>query len=201
MIVSVEAHAETAVADQSELDKWSLSEAKQLAILQCVDNGRVSTNSLMWQVPALTLTAQAFLLTIALNPNTQPTGRAIAAGIGLIIVSATYQLFLRHRHIEVTRAEWLAAFECRFGLPPIHKRGALDDPEFPWSLEAEPCLEPRTQHAPSAAQTQQKMGPRLHLRSSFNIWRRALTLLAVADVGLLVLAILELTHTCDVLAA
>jgi len=49
-------------------------------------------NSLAWQVPSLSLTAQAFLLTIALGAGTAPLARVVSAALGMISGLLTMQL-------------------------------------------------------------------------------------------------------------
>jgi hypothetical protein len=66
---------------------------------------------LMWQVPVLSLTAQAFLLTIVLGGNSTPTSRVLASALALLASILSMQLMAKHRwHVKVER-KWLAEFE------------------------------------------------------------------------------------------
>lgn len=46
---------------------------------------RTQFDNLLWQVPVLTITAQAFLFTIALGADTQPVARIISCVLSLLI--------------------------------------------------------------------------------------------------------------------
>lgn len=88
---------------------------------------RDAFNSLLWQTPVLSLTAQAFLFTIALDPNPKVFARIIAAALALIIAAASVQLLRKHRFYEVRDAEWLTQFEHSHawkGMLPISERHA-----------------------------------------------------------------------------
>lgn len=54
-------------------------------------------DALLWQSPALAMTAQAFLLTIALGHESRPVARFIAAFLGLWVTYMSIQLMLKHR--------------------------------------------------------------------------------------------------------
>lgn len=54
----------------------------------------------MWQVPALSIAAQAFLLTLTLSESTEPLGRVIGSLLGLLAAVATTQLLFKHRYYE-----------------------------------------------------------------------------------------------------
>ncbi len=81
---------------------------------------RVSTDAMMWQVPALTLTAQSFLLTIVLGSTTTRAGAAIAGAVGVVIGIGALRQMLKHRHHEEALCRWLEAVEREVGLPTLH---------------------------------------------------------------------------------
>jgi hypothetical protein len=82
---------------------------------------RTQFDNLLWQVPVLSLTAQAFLFTVALGADTSRTARIIAAFLSLIVTFLTLQLFTRHRQAEITDAHWLERYEMEtLGVPPAH---------------------------------------------------------------------------------
>jgi hypothetical protein len=64
-----------------------------------------SYNTLLWQVPALSLTAQAFLLTIALNPDSSTTARLITAVLSMIIAVASTHLMHDQRGHAINHGE------------------------------------------------------------------------------------------------
>ena len=65
----------------------------QLILLLGVYAARyASYTKLLWQVPALSLTAQAFLLTIALSHSNGVSARVTAAALSAVISAASYAL-------------------------------------------------------------------------------------------------------------
>lgn len=82
-------------------------------VYQTVAARRLQWDNLVWQAPALSLTAQAFLLTITLSADYEIWPRRMAAGLALAICLMSLNLLSRHRLSEVTDAQFLAAFEDR----------------------------------------------------------------------------------------
>lgn len=97
-----------------------------------LNNRRDSFNSLLWQTPVLSLTAQAFLFTIALSKDVTNTGRAIAASLALVVAMASIQLMIKHRFNEVYHRKLLARLENERGLIPINVRHV---PTIKWNPE------------------------------------------------------------------
>lgn len=64
-----------------------------------------SYTTLLWQVPALGLTAQAFLLTIALGSNISEAARVGAAVLSALIALASYSLMHSQRGRAINQAE------------------------------------------------------------------------------------------------
>lgn len=90
------------------------------AVLAAGEQRRVSTDAMMWQVPALSLTAQSFLLTIVLGSSATRGGRAVAAGVGLVVAVGALQQMLKHRYHEVMLSRWLETLEEALALPRLH---------------------------------------------------------------------------------
>jgi hypothetical protein len=88
---------------------------------QAVAQRRLQHDMLMWQVPALGLTAQAFLLTIALGGGSGRVARILAALLAALSSGLSMQLMARHRWHEATERAWLEAFQRRHGLDPVHR--------------------------------------------------------------------------------
>jgi hypothetical protein len=78
----------------------SQEDMRRLAVYQVVAARRDSYEALLWQVPALSLTAQAFLLTIALGGGTSLPARRLASLLSFISALASMQLLSKHRHFE-----------------------------------------------------------------------------------------------------
>jgi hypothetical protein len=79
---------------------------------------RIQFDNLVWQVPVLGFTAQAFLFTIALGADTKPAARYIACALSLIVTFLTVQILTRHRQAEITDAHWLEEYELRNDVRP-----------------------------------------------------------------------------------
>ncbi len=82
-----------------------------LPVYQAVAARRMQWDALLWQVPSLSLAAQAFLLTIAFGADTSRTSRLLASGLAVVAAVLSLHLLIRHRQAEVTDAHWLAAYE------------------------------------------------------------------------------------------
>lgn len=93
---------------------------------------RDSFNSLLWQTPVLSLTAQAFLFVIALSQNVSDSARKIAASLALIAAVASIQLLTKHRFNEVEHAKLLQKLENERGFIPINKKLV---PKLTWNPE------------------------------------------------------------------
>jgi hypothetical protein len=92
-----------------------------LAQYQVVAARRQNFDAMVWQVPALALTAQAFLMTIALGPGTGHLARIGAGLLSALAALMSVQLLLRQRVHEVADARWLHDFERRHGWEAIHQ--------------------------------------------------------------------------------
>jgi hypothetical protein len=66
---------------------------------------------MMWQTPVLSLTAQAFLFTIALGRESTIWARIVSAALALLAALASMQLMAKHRHHEVEDSTDLEGFE------------------------------------------------------------------------------------------
>lgn len=94
----------------------ALEENKETAFLaeqyQVLSNRRISHNELFWNVPLMFLTAQSFLLILALGGYTQiPWEKAIGAFISFVFGFLSIQVFERNRVMEITDAEQLLDIE------------------------------------------------------------------------------------------
>jgi hypothetical protein len=90
---------------QGGLMKIELEQYKILA------NRRQAQDTLIWQTPALSLTAQAFLLTIVFRPDSSAFARCLAACLSLLTALASLQLIIKHRYFEKQDSLSLETFE------------------------------------------------------------------------------------------
>ena len=86
---------------------------------------RDSFNNLVWETPVLSLTAQAFLFTIALNPDVSVTARYLSAILALITAIASIQVLAKHRFMEREHARMLESYETNQRLIRINKRSTF----------------------------------------------------------------------------
>ncbi len=155
------------------------------SIYQTLGARRLGYDSMMWQVPALSFTAQAFLLTIALGGGIG-VSRLTSAALALIIALISMQLMAKHRFNEEIDSRLLEAFERRldiegiFGCPP----------------HAPPGKRMRTVN--TGAGIFQGMSPVRRpwyvAISSYNLWQRGLGLFACTSVAIIVVNVVYLAH-------
>jgi hypothetical protein len=110
-------------------------ESNEFLQYQVVASRRQETDSLMWQVPVLSLTAQAFLFSIALNPGAGHAAKILSAGLALVSSLTSIQLMAKHRHHEVTDSKWLEKFEqshSESGFLVIHGKRPKPVGRRPW---------------------------------------------------------------------
>lgn len=110
------------------------SEELGIAVWQTMAARRSGFDAMMWQTPALGMTAQAFLLTLALGPGTARWARLISAVLSLVLSLMVMQLMAKHRQNEVCESRRLEQLEAKlrfkenFGFLPhaIHKAANAD---------------------------------------------------------------------------
>ena len=80
---------------------------------------RSAYDTLFWQAPVLSLTAQAFLFTVALSGGTPVWSRRIAAALALLSAVASIQLMLKHRLQENRDCVTCNELEVKLGIEAI----------------------------------------------------------------------------------
>lgn len=107
----------------SETPPPTLDPALLGSVYQALSARRLGYDTMMWQVPALSFTAQAFLLTIALGGGLG-VNRLVSAALALVIALISMQLMAKHRFNEEIDSRLLERFErstridSAFGSPP-----------------------------------------------------------------------------------
>lgn len=87
---------------------------KDISILyQVVAERRTAFDNLLWQVPATSLTAHAFLFSISLAADTGRFARIASMSLCIVITILTLHLFTRQLQAEDADHRWLADFEER----------------------------------------------------------------------------------------
>lgn len=77
---------------------------------------RNTFDTMMWQVPALGLTAQAFLLTIAYGADSTDLARYVSSVLALVVATVAIQTMSKHRANEMTDSLLLEAMEAVAGV-------------------------------------------------------------------------------------
>lgn len=95
----------------------SRDELEQYAI---VANRRQQWDTLLWQMPTMVLTGEAFLFTISLGAQIATTGRIIAATLSLLVALASLHSLASHRLSELADSAWLHEYELAHGAPELH---------------------------------------------------------------------------------
>ncbi|MFZ1062877.1 MAG: hypothetical protein WAN30_05330 [Acidimicrobiales bacterium] len=85
-----------------------------------VASRRQQWDVLLWQMPTMALTGEAFLLTIALAGSTSQAGRILASALAMIVALAALHSLSAHRLSELTDAAWLHEHEKTHGAAQIH---------------------------------------------------------------------------------
>jgi len=87
---------------------------------QLAEQRRQTTSQMMWQVPALSIAAQAFLYTRAFDPSTSNAARVVVSLAALISALATLQLLLKHRYHEEMYSIALDKSRANRGVERLH---------------------------------------------------------------------------------
>lgn len=102
--------------------RWAGQNAKDLFTYEMLLQRELEQDAMLWQTPTIALTAQAFLLTIALNPASSPFATYLAAALGLLIALLSMQLMAKHRFLNLMDRAHLHAIEDRLGIPHMSNR-------------------------------------------------------------------------------
>lgn len=140
---------------------------------------RLDSNGLLWQVPGLSMTAQAFLVGAALGDG--PRGLRIGVAVlAAILAFATIQLLLRHRYRSMLFSNGIDASREARGLDP------LDDPDI-FEVIAEERVGPRGDAFRAFRGTKR----RLHHWPAFRTWMCVLGAFVALDLAVALAAALE----------
>jgi hypothetical protein len=157
-----------------------------IASYQVLAARRIQYDTLMWQAPALALTAQAFLLLVALYSTTSVAGRLIASVLSVAITVVSLQLLEKHRYHELLDSQLLERLEKELGVPAWHSRPSerlglltsvdpLTDKLLPKAYPSDPQIPPaRTFFA--------------HFPSN-QVWELGISLFGIASVIIIVVVV------------
>jgi len=145
------------------------------AIYQSLAARRLGYDTLMWQVPVLSLTAQAFLFTIALSSGSSPWARIVASTLSFAVAIISIQLMAKHRFHEEIDGKLTEKLERELRL----------DSTIGFAPHAMPRVRAKVVNVRSNWFVQ---------RSSYRIWRSGLALFALAALGIIVVTIVSLVN-------
>jgi colanic acid biosynthesis protein WcaH len=108
-----------------------------IAQYEALNNRRNSFNQLLWQAPALSLTAQAFLFSIIFSKDVNWESQLPTSALACFTALASLHLLVKHRVGEVDAAKRLQRLERDNGFDPVNGPGYVDqDPlNSPWYIQ------------------------------------------------------------------
>ena len=101
------------MSDETPEPSETPGELEQYAI---VASRRQQWDTLLWQMPTMVLTGEAFLFTISLGAQTAQTGRIVAATLSLLVALASLHSLASHRLSELADSAWLHEYELAHGV-------------------------------------------------------------------------------------
>ena len=103
--------------DENSEERDELVGLEQYAI---VANRRQQWDTLLWQMPTMALTGEAFLFTISLGGSTSQPGRIVASILALVVAVASLHSLSAHRLSELADSQWLHEHELLRGAYEVH---------------------------------------------------------------------------------
>lgn len=171
-----------------EEERWLEKHSTELFAYEMLTLRDVEKDALMWQAPSLALTAQAFLLTIALNPQSPVYAVLISSGLGFVVAGLSMQLMARHRLLNVLDRAYLHYLEEQTGLRHISARsyfwpdGTYSVPA--WIKQEDEVVEERWPNRGAPTKVSKFANSR-----SYDIWIRGLAVFAILNVVLFLVAL------------
>lgn len=155
---------------------------------------RTGFDNMLWQVPVLSFTAQAFLFSIALAPDSSRAARILTSLLAMLISFLSIHLLTRHRQAEIADGEWLGRVELLFASVPERIPSDAEGPRVPlqWPMHGPAWRTYRNGISPDAGRAWNWLG----YRGGYAIWSKGMALFGIAS---LVVAALSL-FAPDVLA-
>lgn len=158
---------------------WAEKHAADIFAYEALLQREMEQDAMLWETPTIALTAQAFLLTIALNKESSSIAVYVSAALGILVAVMSMQLMAKHRFLnEMDRAQ-LHRLEEVLGLPHISRRSYFY-PNGEYEVPAE--LSTAGRKAPEE-------GP-LQRLGSYNFWIRGLAAFALVNVAILAIELL-----------
>ena len=160
-------------------------------VYSAIASRRAQWDNLLWQVPVLSLTAQAFLLSIALDPGGSTMGRLVSTTLSFLISFLCVDLMRRHRTAELVDAHWLEDVERMLIAhpdnpsdpdrpPPVH---TWPGDKIPLPFHGKGFRDARDTHAPRTGRVP------FSKQTAFRIWSVGISLFGVVAAFLFIAAL------------
>jgi hypothetical protein len=98
------------------VETTNVTDDRVLTAYSVIADRRLGYDQMAWQTPALGFTAQAFLLTIALGPDSSRTARLLSATLALVVALLSIQLLRKHHFMELIDSVILERIERDHGI-------------------------------------------------------------------------------------
>lgn len=109
-------------------DGFHVPEKHAGTVYSAISARRTAFDTMMWQVPALGLAAQAFLLTIAYGASSSNAARFVSGALSVIVALVAIQTMLKHRANEKTDNLILKRIEDSNEIRISHRASPHDAP-------------------------------------------------------------------------
>ena len=160
-------------------DGESLTETNARDLFATLEERRRAFEQVMWQVPSLSITAQAFLFSAAFSAGAPQYAQIIVLLSGLAAVLAAMHLLAKHRYLESLHGQVQALCQRQLGWPPLFRE------------QLHSLLQNASATEAGAARWNRTWLRRLVVDvPAFNVWMYTLGAFAAADVYFLARAVL-----------
>jgi len=154
------------------------TQAELFFVYQSLESRRSSYDSMLWQTTAIALTAQSFLLTIALGPNSKSSVRLATAMLSFAISLMAMQLMAKHRWGEMLDSVLLEGLENKLGITKV------------LGVSPHDRLKGRVISGISEETTKRLSPTWIRNRSSYLIWQLGLSLFGATSLGVILVVVL-----------
>lgn len=154
---------------------WAEAKAKKIFTYEMLLQREMEQDAMLWETPTIALTAQAFLLTIALNKDSTAAAVYVSAALGVLVALLSMQLMAKHRFLnEMDRAQ-LHRLEEELGIPNLSRRS--------YFYSEGKYFVPRELAAPG--RNAPKKEGILEKQRSYKVWLRGVGLFGLVNLGIL----------------
>jgi hypothetical protein len=101
---------------------WVDDNAREIFTYEVLLQRELEQDAMLWQTPTIALTAQAFLLTIALNADSGAFATYLSASLGILVATMSMQLMGKHRVLSEMDRSHLHYLEDRLGIEHLSNR-------------------------------------------------------------------------------